>query len=89
MNTWGSQPGVWFIDLKSNKGVVGRATGDRADPMKFDCRFNLSSEDFGKLFYGQVSPSKAFLTGDLEIAGDVFLAMKLEKLLKDINKKRK
>ncbi|THD27338.1 Hydroxysteroid dehydrogenase like protein 2 [Fasciola hepatica] len=83
----GSQPGTWFVDLRSDKGAAGRATGDRADPMKFDCRLNLTSENFGKLFCGQMSPSRAFLAGDLEIAGDVFLATKLEKFLKDLIKK--
>ncbi|VDP90658.1 unnamed protein product [Echinostoma caproni] len=85
-NLSGTRPGAWFVDLTSGKGTVGRATGDRADASKFDCRFTTTSENFERMICGQLSPSKAFLAGDLDLEGDVFLTMKLEQLFKELMK---
>ncbi|TGZ75198.1 hypothetical protein CRM22_000513 [Opisthorchis felineus] len=77
------EPGHWFIDLRAGSGCAGRAETDASE---FDCRFELSSDQFVKMFEGKVIPTKAFLAGDLHIDGDVFAAIKLEKLLVNMNK---
>ncbi|KER24871.1 hypothetical protein T265_07547 [Opisthorchis viverrini] len=77
------EPGHWFIDLRAGSGCAGRAETDASE---FDCRFELGSDQFVKMFEGKVIPSKAFIAGDLHIDGDVFAAIKLEKLLKNMNK---
>ena len=46
-----------------------------------NCTMNLDSEDFVKMFKGELNPTQAFMGGKLKIKGDMMLAMKLEKLM--------
>jgi hypothetical protein len=46
----------------------------------------LSPEDFGKMFSGKLNATQAFMSGQLKIKGDLALAMKLEKLMKQMHK---
>ena len=46
------------------------------------CTMTLDSEDFEKMFKGDVNATQAFMTGRLKIDGDMMLAMKLEKLMR-------
>ncbi|CAL8073218.1 unnamed protein product [Calicophoron daubneyi] len=78
----GREPGEWFLDLRPECVGVGKATGEKSDPNAFDCRFELSSENLQKMFLGGLPPIKAFLSGDLNIDGDVYAALKLQNLLK-------
>ena len=41
----------------------------------------LDSEDFVKMFQGQLNPLQAFMGGNMEVKGDKMLAAKLEKLM--------
>ena len=41
----------------------------------------LDSEDFVKMFQGQLNPLQAFMGGKMEVKGDKMLAAKLEKLM--------
>ncbi|KAF7256335.1 hypothetical protein EG68_06442 [Paragonimus skrjabini miyazakii] len=79
----GAQPGIWFIDLRTGKGRVGKANEESTE---FDCRFEMTSEAFAKMFEGKLMPSKAFMSGEMHIDGDVFSAIKLEKLLRKMVK---
>lgn len=79
----GAEPGQWFFDLKDGTGCVGEASA--SDPQSFDCRFEVTSENFVRMFQGDLIPSKAFMSGDMSIEGDVFAAIKLEKLLRKLN----
>lgn len=77
----GSEPGTWFLDLKSPKGSCG--SGEPADG-KADCTMQCDSADFVKMFMGNLKPTAAFMTGKLKIKGDIGKAMKLEKLMGEI-----
>ncbi|CAH8601437.1 unnamed protein product [Dicrocoelium dendriticum] len=79
----GDEPGHWFIDLRAGEGKVGKAT---EDPSSYDCRFEMTSTNFVRLFKGELVPTEAFITGQLNIDGDVFSALKLEKLLAKVNR---
>ena len=41
----------------------------------------MTSEDFVKMFKGELNPTQAFMSGKLKIKGDMMIAMKLEKLM--------
>ena len=48
----------------------------------------MNSADFIKMFSGKLSSPTAYMTGKLKIEGDMMLAMKLEKIIKNINKSK-
>ncbi|XP_062268981.1 hydroxysteroid dehydrogenase-like protein 2 [Platichthys flesus] len=73
----GEHVGVWFLDLKSGSGGVGR--GQPA--VKADVIMTMDSTDFSKMFAGKLKPTMAFMSGKLRIKGDMSLALKLEKLM--------
>ena len=47
----------------------------------------LKTEDFTKMFKGELNPAQAFMGGKLKIKGDMMMAMKLEKLMKAMKSK--
>lgn len=51
------------------------------------CTMILDSDDFIKLFTGQLNPTQAFMAGKLKIKGDMMMAMKLEKLMGQMKSK--
>ena len=51
------------------------------------CTMTLDSDDFVKLFMGQLNPTQAFMGGKLKIKGDMMMAMKLEKLMGQMKSK--
>jgi putative sterol carrier protein len=53
-----------------------------ADNKTADCTVNVSFEDFQKLLSGQLNPMNAMMGGQLEISGDMSVAMKLQSLFK-------
>ena len=75
-----SDAGTWYLDLKNSPG----ATGQGPPPQDAQCTMTLSPEDFGKMFAGKLNPTQAFMSGNLKIKGDLGLAMKLEKLMKQM-----
>nr|QBZ96192.1 hydroxysteroid dehydrogenase-like protein 2 [Perinereis aibuhitensis] len=72
--------GTWYLDLKNSPG----ATGQGAPPQEAQCTMTLSPDDFAKMFAGKLVPTQAFMSGQLKIKGDLGLAMKLEKLMKQM-----
>ncbi|VDL80753.1 unnamed protein product [Nippostrongylus brasiliensis] len=52
-------------------------------------RFTLAATDFAPIFTGQITPTNAFMSKKLKIKGDMTMALKLEGLLKKLNKSRK
>uniref|UniRef100_A0A7N5ZT28 Hydroxysteroid dehydrogenase-like protein 2 n=1 Tax=Anabas testudineus TaxID=64144 RepID=A0A7N5ZT28_ANATE len=78
----GEHGGVWFLDLKSGSG----STGKGQPPVKADVVMTMDSADFSKMFSGQLKPTMAFMSGKLQIKGDMMLAIKLEKLMSRMNK---
>ncbi|EDO42526.1 predicted protein [Nematostella vectensis] len=80
----GAEPGVWYLDLKNDSGGAGQGAFPGGDPQ---CNMTLDAEDFVKMFKGQLNPTQAFMAGKLKIKGDMMVAMKLEKLMKQLKSK--
>jgi len=59
-------------------GSVGSGSYPEGDA---GCTMILNSEDFVKMFKGELNPTQAFMGGKLKIKGDMMIAMKLEKLM--------
>ncbi|XP_044141909.1 hydroxysteroid dehydrogenase-like protein 2 [Bufo gargarizans] len=79
----GSDEGTWYMDLKNDKGAVGKGE----PPIKADVVMSMDSEDFVKMFTGKLKPTMAFMSGKLKIKGNMGLAMKLEALMGRMNSK--
>ncbi|XP_071117472.1 hydroxysteroid dehydrogenase-like protein 2 [Haliotis cracherodii] len=73
----GAHEGSWYLDLKTGEGSVGE--GEAPDGSQ--CTMTLDSDDFNKMFAGQLNATNAFMSGKLKIKGDMGMAMKLEKLM--------
>lgn len=77
----GEDGGTWFLDLKSKGGKVGHGEPSaRADVV-----MSMTTEDFVKMFSGKLKPTMAFMSGKLKIKGNMALAIKLEKLMTQMN----
>ncbi|KAF1586367.1 UNVERIFIED_CONTAM: Hydroxysteroid dehydrogenase-like protein 2, partial [Eudyptes pachyrhynchus] len=77
----GEDGGTWFLDLKSKGGKVGHGEpSDRADVV-----MSMATDDFVKMFSGKLKPTMAFMSGKLKIKGNIALAIKLEKLMTQMN----
>lgn len=79
----GEDGGTWFLDLKSKGGNVGY--GEPSD--QADVIMSMSTDDFVKMFSGKLKPTMAFMSGKLKIKGNMALAIKLEKLMNQMNSK--
>ncbi|KFW02505.1 Hydroxysteroid dehydrogenase-like 2, partial [Eurypyga helias] len=79
----GDGGGTWYIDLKTKGGSAGFGQ----PPVTADVVMNMSSADFVKMFTGKLKPTLAFMSGKLKIKGNMALAIKLEKMLTQLNSK--
>ncbi|XP_065803237.1 hydroxysteroid dehydrogenase-like protein 2 isoform X2 [Muntiacus reevesi] len=79
----GEDGGTWFLDLKNKGGNVGY--GEPSD--QADVVMSMSTDDFVKMFSGKLKPAMAFMSGKLKIKGNMALAIKLEKLMNQMNSK--
>ncbi|XP_044121059.1 hydroxysteroid dehydrogenase-like protein 2 isoform X1 [Neovison vison] len=79
----GEDGGTWFLDLKSKGGNVGY--GEPSE--QADVVMSMSTDDFVKMFSGKLKPTMAFMSGKLKIKGNMSLAIKLEKLMNQMNAK--
>ncbi|XP_005210575.1 hydroxysteroid dehydrogenase-like protein 2 isoform X2 [Bos taurus] len=79
----GEDGGTWFLDLKSKGGNIGY--GEPSD--QADVVMSMSTDDFVKMFSGKLKPTMAFMSGKLKIKGNMALAIKLEKLMNQMNSK--
>ncbi|XP_070157637.1 hydroxysteroid dehydrogenase-like protein 2 [Polyergus mexicanus] len=82
-NVKGKEAGVWFLDLKHGKGATGK--GEPSQPA--DATLTMDSENFFAMFSGKLKPTAAFMTGKLNISGNLQKAMKLEKLMGSLKAK--
>eukprot|EP00794_Sanderia_malayensis_P007760 gene7760-8604_t len=80
----GEEAGDWYLDLKNNSGSLGKG-----DPPSGPAGVTMecSSDDFVKMFKGELNPAQAFMSGKMKIGGDMMMAMKLEKLMKKMKSK--
>ena len=74
----------WYLDLKNDSGSAGQGEPPVGDP---DVTFTMTSDNLVKMFKGKLNPTSAFMTGKMKIKGDLSLAMKLEKLMKQSRSK--
>ncbi|KAM9650615.1 LOW QUALITY PROTEIN: hydroxysteroid dehydrogenase-like protein 2 [Trichechus inunguis] len=81
----GEDGGTWFLDLKSKGGNVG--CGE--PPAQADVVMSISTEDFIKMFSGKLNPTMAFMSGKWKIKGNMALAIKLDKLMTQMNARLK
>ncbi|KFM07168.1 Hydroxysteroid dehydrogenase-like 2, partial [Aptenodytes forsteri] len=79
----GDDGGTWYIDLKTKGGSAGFGK----PPVTADVVMSMSSADFVKMFTGKLKPTMAFMSGKLRIKGNMTLAIKLEKMLTQLNSK--
>ncbi|NXC91333.1 HSDL2 protein, partial [Cercotrichas coryphoeus] len=79
----GDGGGTWYIDLKTKGGSAGFGK----PPVPADVVMSMSSGDFVKMFTGKLKPTLAFMSGKLRIKGNMGLAIKLEKMLSQLNSK--
>ncbi|ETN70482.1 oxidoreductase, short chain dehydrogenase/reductase family protein [Necator americanus] len=79
----GGQERKITLDLKNASGSVTEHGDDKAD-----VKFTLANTDFAPLFSGKITPTNAFMAKKLKIKGDMMKAMKLEGLLKKMNKSK-
>ena len=73
-NLSGDETGNWFVDLKEGKA----GAGDHASP---DCTVSMDSSDFIDLYNGDTQGAMLFMSGRLQIEGDMGLALKLGELM--------
>ena len=66
----------YFYHLSTGSAGKGSYPGGKAN-----CTMTLGSDDFVKMFKGQMNPTQAFMGGKLKIKGDMMMAMKFEKMM--------
>ncbi|XP_026728960.1 hydroxysteroid dehydrogenase-like protein 2 isoform X1 [Trichoplusia ni] len=82
-NVKGKEEGIWHIDLKNGDGACGQGEPKN----KPDATLTMDGKHFSEMFAGKLKPTTAFMMGKLKISGDVQKAMKLEKMMKSLQKK--
>ncbi|NXP28970.1 STML1 protein, partial [Scytalopus superciliaris] len=79
--------GMWstyFIDLSSGSGRIDRGVPEGVP----DVTLELSEKDLQDLFLGDLRPLSAYMSGRLQVKGDLHLALKLEDLVKAVKQRR-
>ena len=72
----GDGGGDWYIRLTDGHPEVAEGTADEPS-----VTLRASAEDWNKIVSGELSGEQAFLSGRLQIEGDMTLAMKLQSLI--------
>ena len=73
----------WYLDLKNGSGACGKGS----PASEADATLSMTSNNFQKMFAGQLKPTTAFMSGRLKISGNMGKAMKLEKLMGQMQKR--
>jgi putative sterol carrier protein len=74
-NLTGNDAGVWIIDCKTDN------LGVRAAEETADVTMTLDGGDFVAIATGQLDGMQAFMMGQVQVEGDMGLAMKLQQVL--------
>ncbi|NXX46464.1 STML1 protein, partial [Tricholaema leucomelas] len=69
---------TYFIDLSSGSGRAGRGMPEGSP----DVVLEVAEKDLQDLFLGDLNPLAAYMSGRLQVKGDLQLALKLEELVK-------
>uniref|UniRef100_A0A8B9QGJ1 Stomatin like 1 n=1 Tax=Apteryx owenii TaxID=8824 RepID=A0A8B9QGJ1_APTOW len=75
---------TYFIDLSSGSGRAGRGLPE-GNP---DVILEMSEKDLQDLFLGELRPLSAYMSGRLQVKGDLHIALKLEELFKAMKQRR-
>ena len=75
-NITGDNGANYWVDLTAEPYKVGAGTNDNPN-----CTITASDNDFTDMVAGKLNGQMAFMTGKLKIAGDMGLALKLQKLI--------
>ena len=67
----------YYLDLKNGAGSCGEGKPET----DIDATLTMTSSNFQKMFSGKLKPTTAFMSGRLKISGNMGKAMKLEKLM--------
>ncbi len=73
----GQEPGDWYTVIKDGKCEVSR--GMHPSPRM---TLTANSEDYVKIFTGELDGMQAFMQGKIKLTGDLNLAMKLMQMFK-------
>ncbi|KAM8987407.1 stomatin-like protein 1 isoform 4-T4 [Ara ararauna] len=79
--------GAWstyFIDLSSGSGRAGHGMPEGIP----DVILEVAEKDLQDLFSGDLRPLSAYMSGRLQVKGDLHLALKLEELIKAMKQRR-
>ena len=68
------------FDFDGEGAVWAQGTEAKVSDDDADCTINVTKEDFIALASGSLDPMMAFMSGKLKIAGDMSVAMGLQKL---------
>ena len=77
-NFTGAEPGEWNAAIKD--GAVAVTQGDA--PRLANMTLTADSQDYVKIFTGELDGMQAFMQGKIKLAGDLNLAMKLMQMFK-------
>jgi putative sterol carrier protein len=72
----GDNGGEWYVDLTTGAPTIEAGTKAGAN-----CTITVAAQDFIDIKSGKLNGQMAFMTGKLKIAGDMGLAMKLNKII--------
>ncbi|KFV00908.1 Stomatin-like 1, partial [Tauraco erythrolophus] len=75
---------TYFIDLSSGSGRAGHGVPEGSP----DVILEVAEEDLQDLFLGDLRPLSAYMSGKLQVKGDLHLALKLEELVKAMKQRR-
>ncbi|NXG56393.1 STML1 protein, partial [Hemiprocne comata] len=75
---------TYFIDLSSGSGRAGCGVPEGSP----DVVLELAEQDLQDLFLGNLRPLSAYMSGKLQVKGDLHLALKLEELVKAMKRHR-
>ena len=76
-NFTGQEPGEWYAVIQDGKCEVSR--GIHPSPRM---TLKANSEDYVKIFTGELDGMQAFMQGKIKLTGDLNLAMKLMQMFK-------
>ena len=74
-NITGDQGGTWTVDLAADPPTVTEEESGKAQ-----CTITIADQDWLGLLAGKLNGQQLFMSGKLKIAGDMSLAMKLQKV---------
>ncbi|XP_062439582.1 stomatin-like protein 1 isoform X2 [Rhea pennata] len=75
---------TYFIDLSSGSGRAGRGLPESSP----DVVLEMSEKDLQDLFLGELRPLSAYMSGRLQVKGDLHVALKLEELFRAMKQRR-